>query len=241
MSVTQLGILGGAFDPVHVGHLELAEQAVRQFDLDRLLFVPSGHSVRKDNSMMTPPFHRMEMLHLATTGVGKYLVSPLEIDRTGPSYTIDTLEEIRRIVGPTVTLFLVCGSDAALDLPTWKEADRIAALVKVLSAPRTTDNADNSSVATHRTADDLEKEPGESSDSNGKQDSGEDTKTPVTQVPKDYPTIVRYEDFDVTEVDMPENPVSSSDIRRRLRNSLSVDGLMPADVLSYIEQHGLYV
>ena len=124
----KLGVLGGTFDPPHVGHLRLAEVAIEHLGLDKLLFVPAGEPWRKADQSISGAEHRLAMTRLAVDSLPRIEVSTLELERPGPSYSVDTLGELLARYGPETELFLVMGQDALLDLPNWKEPHRIAAL-----------------------------------------------------------------------------------------------------------------
>jgi nicotinate-nucleotide adenylyltransferase len=123
----RLGILGGTFDPVHYGHLLLAEQTREQCRLDRIWFLPAAVPPHKQNAPLTPGPQRIEMLRLAIAGHEAFEVSTLEIDRGGVSYTLDTLLAVRQ-QQPDAELFLLMGADSLRDLPTWWEPARICQL-----------------------------------------------------------------------------------------------------------------
>ena len=132
----KLGILGGTFDPPHVGHLRLAEAALDYLSLDRVLFVPAGEPWRKTGREITPSEQRLAMVRLAIEGCPQYEVSTLEVDRPGPSYTVDTLGDLLARHGPEAELYLILGEDALLDLPNWREPQRIIALAWLAVALR---------------------------------------------------------------------------------------------------------
>jgi nicotinate-nucleotide adenylyltransferase len=132
----KLGVLGGTFDPPHVGHLRLAEVAIDHLALDKLLFVPAGEPWRKTDQQISAGEHRLEMTWLAVDSLPRMDVSTLELDRPGPSYSVDTLGELLARYGPDTELFFVMGQDALLDLPNWKEPHRIAALARLAVALR---------------------------------------------------------------------------------------------------------
>lgn len=131
----KIGILGGTFDPVHIGHLVLAESAREQLALDRLVFIPAGQPWRKGRSGVTSGSRRLEMLRLALKDTG-FVVSDAEIAREGSSYTVETLEGVRAVEGEAVEMFLVLGHDAFLDLPNWKDSERIKRLARLAVARR---------------------------------------------------------------------------------------------------------
>jgi nicotinate-nucleotide adenylyltransferase len=132
----KLGVLGGTFDPPHVGHVALAEVAIEYLGLDKLLLVPAGDPWRKAGQPISPAEHRLAMVRLVADSVPKCEVSTLELERPGPSYTVDTLGELLALHGPQTELFFVLGEDALLDMPNWKEPHRIVALAWLAVALR---------------------------------------------------------------------------------------------------------
>jgi nicotinate-nucleotide adenylyltransferase len=132
----RLGVLGGTFDPPHVGHLILAEEARCRLDLEKVLFVPAGDPWRKADQEVTPAEHRLAMVRLMLESDPYFEVSTLEVDRPGPSYTVDTLEALRRQHGPEAELYFILGKDALCDLPNWKDPARIVSLAWLAAAPR---------------------------------------------------------------------------------------------------------
>jgi nicotinate-nucleotide adenylyltransferase len=131
----RIGIFGGTFDPVHLGHLIVAEQCREQGRLDQVWFVPSARPPHKLDRPLTPFPHRAEMLALATAGHPAFRVEPLEKDREGHSYTVDTLAELRRR-HPEDEFVLVVGSDTLVDLPHWREPGRIVEQAALLVVAR---------------------------------------------------------------------------------------------------------
>jgi nicotinate-nucleotide adenylyltransferase len=128
----KIGVFGGTFDPVHVGHLAIAQAALDTAGLDRVVFVPARRSPLKDSEPAASEGDRFAMLVLATKEQPRFSVSRVELDREGPSYTVDTLEALR----PTGELFLILGSDALADLAKWRSPERIKGLAKILVARR---------------------------------------------------------------------------------------------------------
>lgn len=124
----RLGMLGGTFDPLHIGHLVVAQDVVEELELDRLLVVPAGRPPHREAFL--PAELRLELAREAFDGDPRVEVSELEVRREGPSYTVDTLSEIRARREPEV-LFCVMGVDQLRELPTWHEPERIAELATV--------------------------------------------------------------------------------------------------------------
>ncbi|HEX6987993.1 MAG TPA: nicotinate-nucleotide adenylyltransferase [Bacillota bacterium] len=139
----QLGVLGGTFDPIHYGHLVAADAAAEALNLDRVLFVPCGQPPHRPAGESTPAEHRYLMTVLATAGHPRFRVSRMELDRAGPSYTVDTLAALRRQLGPGIDLTFIVGADAFLLMDQWKDPERIMelAMITVVSRPGYNDGA----------------------------------------------------------------------------------------------------
>jgi nicotinate-nucleotide adenylyltransferase len=133
--MSRLGVLGGTFDPPHVGHLILAEQAREQLRLDFVVFIPAGDPWRKAGRDVSPAAHRLEMTRLAVAGNDAFYVDDLEITREGPTYTVDTLRLLRERA-PGDELFFIVGEDALADLHAWRDPEGIAALATLAVAGR---------------------------------------------------------------------------------------------------------
>ncbi len=123
----RIGIFGGTFDPVHYGHLLLAETCREQCELDQIWFLPASVPPHKQERVLTPANRRTEMLELAIAGHEAFVVSSLEIERGGVSYTVDTLSIIRERHSDA-DLFFLMGADSLRDLPTWRQTQRICQL-----------------------------------------------------------------------------------------------------------------
>lgn len=132
----RLGIMGGTFDPIHYGHLVTAEEALVQFNLDRVVFMPTGHPVRKTHRHVSSAEDRYLMTVVATASNPDFEVSRLEIERPGDTYTVDTMLQLREIHGPKSDLFFISGADAVREILTWKDADRFAELCTFIAATR---------------------------------------------------------------------------------------------------------
>ncbi len=131
-----MGVLGGTFDPIHIGHLLLAEESRRALKLDRVIFIPAGQPWRKAERRITPAAERLTMVELAISGNPAFSVSPLEIERQGPTYTVETLATLKRERGAATALWFLLGSDALLDLPNWREPAGILARARLAVAVR---------------------------------------------------------------------------------------------------------
>jgi nicotinate-nucleotide adenylyltransferase len=136
-----LGVFGGTFDPIHNAHLAVAEEAAEVLGLERVLFVPAGEPPHKPGREITPAEDRLAMVEIAIAGNPRFAVDRLEIDRPGPSYTVDTLEALRAgggaaSGGVATDLVLVLSAEAFLGLMSWRAPRRVLELARVVVAPR---------------------------------------------------------------------------------------------------------
>ncbi|MCC7085251.1 MAG: nicotinate (nicotinamide) nucleotide adenylyltransferase [Pirellulales bacterium] len=141
----RLGIFGGSFDPVHYGHLLLAESCREQCRLDAVWFVPAAVPPHKQDRKLSSDADRVEMLKLAIGGHEAFAVYPWEIDRGGVSYTVETLQQLRA-EDSSRELFLLMGADSLADLPTWREPERICSLAIPIVVRRNGSPQPNDSV-----------------------------------------------------------------------------------------------
>lgn len=118
----RIAIFGGTFDPIHIGHLILAEEAHFQLALDHVFLVPAGDPPHKQERRLTPMTHRFAMCEMATADIDYIAVSRVDADRPGPHYTADMVRLMRKEVGPETQLFFLMGMDSLRDLPSWREA-----------------------------------------------------------------------------------------------------------------------
>jgi len=131
----RLGILGGTFNPPHLGHLICAQEAYLQLGLDQVMLIPARIPPHKPVEHEPGPEHRLALCRLAIDGDARFTVSALEVDRPGPSYTVDTLEELHSL-SPENELFLILGGDVAAGLPYWREPERVLSFATVAVAKR---------------------------------------------------------------------------------------------------------
>jgi nicotinate-nucleotide adenylyltransferase len=131
----RLGIMGGAFDPIHIAHLVTAQEALLQFALDQVVFMPSGRPPHKRRQLAAAEF-RYLMVAVATASNPDFSVSRLEIDRPGVGYTVETLEYLSANLARDARLFFVTGADAVLDILTWKDPLRVLELCTLIAATR---------------------------------------------------------------------------------------------------------
>ena len=124
----RIGVLGGTFDPVHFGHLAMAEESRLQLGLDRVMFLPAGQPWLKAGQQLTPASHRVEMVRLAVASNPHFEVCSNEVERPGPTYTVDSLSELQAQLDQGATLFFIVGLDAMEQFDRWKEPERLLEL-----------------------------------------------------------------------------------------------------------------
>ncbi len=130
-----IGVLGGTFDPLHMGHLMVAEEARARLDLAEVLFMPAGQPWLKLNNAISPAQHRLEMVRLAIADKPYFKLSTMEIERSGPTYTVDTIAELQAQLGGA-ELFFILGWDNLNQLPQWREPSRLIKLCRLVAVPR---------------------------------------------------------------------------------------------------------
>ena len=211
-----IGVFGGTFDPIHLGHLRCAEEAREQLGLDHILFVPAADPPHKTDRSVTAAHHRLAMVKLAAAGNSRFRVSNIEIERRGPSYTVDTLRSLRLRLGPTARLTLLLGLDAFREIGTWKDPATLFTLtdLAVWSRPPSEPRRPLAllPVAARR-----------------------DFCYAKDQTTLIHRTGTRIQFLTVTALD-----ISASDIRQRLRRGQSVRYLLAPAVERYVTREGLY-
>lgn len=132
----RVGIIGGTFDPIHLGHLIIAEEARIQLELEQVIFIPTGQPWLKAGRPLTPGQHRLKMVRLAIASNPYFRAASNEVDRPGPSYTVDTLVELREELGPAASLYFILGRDALEQFHQWKEPERLLELCNLVVVNR---------------------------------------------------------------------------------------------------------
>lgn len=132
---SKIGIMGGTFNPIHLGHLILAEEARNNLNLDKVIFIPTGTPPHKKRTSVLNPLYRYEMAVLATADNPYFQVSPIEINKEGISYTIDTIKYLKKIYTNS-TLYFITGADSLVDICSWKNASELLRLCKFATAKR---------------------------------------------------------------------------------------------------------
>jgi nicotinate-nucleotide adenylyltransferase len=133
---TKVGVMGGTFDPIHHGHLVAASEVAHIFSLDEVVFVPTGRPWQKDDREVSPAEDRYLMTVIATASNPRFSVSRIDIDRPGPTYTIDTLRELHAGRGPAAELFFITGADALSRMMSWQDADELFSLAHFVGCTR---------------------------------------------------------------------------------------------------------
>lgn len=132
----KIGVLGGTFDPVHQGHIMMAEEAIDALSLSEVLMVPAGQPVLKVNDRITPAEHRLAMLRLAVAGRQNLKVSTMEIERPGPSFTVDTVAGLSEQHGGRDEIYFILGWDSLEQLSEWREPARLISMCFLVAVPR---------------------------------------------------------------------------------------------------------
>jgi nicotinate-nucleotide adenylyltransferase len=196
----RIGLLGGSFDPIHVGHLHVARHARLRLGLDRVVFMPAGQPPHKLGQAMTDPEDRFEMVRLAVAGEPHFSVSRIDLDRPGPSYSVDTVRLLQEAWGPDARIYFLIGADSLADFPTWYRPRRLLELCQVVAVGRPGYAVDLAALA--------------------RRFSG-------------APPVLFLEH-------VPQVDISATEVRRRVAEGHSIQGLVPPAVATYIEAHGLY-
>ncbi|MBP2653301.1 MAG: nadD [Firmicutes bacterium] len=140
------GIMGGTFDPIHVGHLVTAEAVRVEYGLDKVIFIPAANPPHKQELNVTPAIHRYIMTVMATCSNPNFVVSSIELDRSGPSYTVDTVRALNAKYGDKTEFYFITGADAIGELTTWENVSEILNLCYFVAATRPGCNSDLDSV-----------------------------------------------------------------------------------------------
>ena len=215
MTVQRLGVMGGAFDPPHVGHLRPALEVAELLRLDRVLFVPAGGHPFKARAGITSVEHRLAMTRLAVAEEPRFAVSELETSRPGLSYTVETLENLGRMA-PETELFLLLGSDLLGELHLWREWRRLPELAHLVLMGRPGyEILDPALPATALLA-------------------------PRRVESLELLSRKSFNGHGVGLASVTRLAVSSTELRARLRQGLSVRWLVPDEVVRYMESNGLY-
>jgi nicotinate-nucleotide adenylyltransferase len=216
----RIGIYGGTFDPVHNGHIEIARRVARNFDLDKLLIVPTSRPPHKDHGSISDAYHRYAMAVLATIDAPRLFVSTVELEAPDRPYTFQTVERLREMYGDEAQYFFIMGADSFAELDTWREPERLIAGVNIVVAARPGVEISPSHLPEHVRASLV--------DLRGRADEAPVETESGTKQPKIFLT-------DYVEAD-----ISSTEIRRMVGEGRSIKGLVPPPIQDYIEKYELY-
>lgn len=197
----KLGVLGGTFDPIHIGHLIIAEEARIRLGLAKVLCIPAGKPWMRRGMPISAAEHRVELVRLATASNPYLEVCRMEVDRPGDTYTVDTLWELRAEWGEEAEIYFIMGADALAQLPLWRQPKEIIRLCTLVVMAR----------------------------------HGHDQHA-MTALEEELPGISTA----VVWLREPQIGVSSTRIRRRVAQGISIRYWVPPEVEGYIHQHGLY-
>jgi len=191
----RIGLLGGTFNPIHAGHLIVAEETLEALHLDKIVFIPCYLPPHKDDRTVASARHRLQMVRLAVKGNPRFTFSDLEISRKGKSYTVETLKTFRRLCGETAEIFFLMGVDQILEVDTWKRPGEVFRLARIVVMTR----------------------------------PGYD----LRRLPARWRKRV---------LPVPVSPIglSSTEIRRRVREGRSIRYLVPESARRYVVRHKLY-
>jgi nicotinate-nucleotide adenylyltransferase len=212
--LARVAVFGGSFNPIHYGHLLLADEVLERLGLDRVLFVPAATPPHKPVAQLAPAADRFEMVRLANAGHPGFAASDVELRRAGPSYTVDTLQELT--TGGNA-LFLVIGSETFLDLLSWRAPRRVASLARLVIVPRSGSAFDPDSAAAQKVLREIGVE-------------GGFVRAGADALPTAGVVIVHATSL----------PLSASELRRRVREGRSLAYRMPPAVIEYVRTRGLY-
>ena len=204
MTKRKIGVLGGTFDPIHLGHLIVAGDLREKLGLREVLFIPAGRPwlKLKEEKPISAADHRLAMVRLAVASNPHFKVSTMEIDRPGLSYSIDTILELKAELGAQVEIYFIVGPDALAEFPKWKEPAQLMGICQVVGIGRP-----------------------------------KHTQVDLRKLERSVPGASQR----IVLVDVPQIEISSTDIRRRVAQGLSIRYLVPEAVEKYIAEHRLYV
>lgn len=131
-----IGVLGGTFDPIHHGHIIVAKETIARLNLAEVLFIPAGQPWLKADSPISVAAHRVQMVHLAIAREPHFKLSTMEVERAGPSYTVDTIAELQAQLGRGDELFFILGWDNLAQFPKWREPARLIKMCYLVAVPR---------------------------------------------------------------------------------------------------------
>jgi len=199
----KIGILGGTFDPIHFGHLFIAQTALDRLGLNKIIFIPTGKPPHKKERLITDSYNRIDMLNLATKSNPQFEISFIEINRDKTSYTIDTIKELQLNYGEDTDIYFITGTDAFIDIETWKEYKELLSIAKFIVMTRQILNSE--------------------------------------LLDEKIELFIKKYGANITKIEIPTLDISSTDIRRRMKEGNSIKYLLPESVEKYILKNRLYI
>lgn len=223
----RIGILGGTFNPIHIGHLSSAEEILDIFRLDKIVFIPAARPPHKETVGIADPFDRLIMTILATNSHPKWVVSPIELNREGKSYSIETIKSMRQEYGQESELYFIVGIDAFSEVSTWKRADELLKSCNFIVTSRPGYHLEELEEILSRTVTlrfkELKFYPATS------KEFGELNTLRINESP-----------FSIFLSPITRIDISSTQIRERLIRGKTIKYLVPSSVEEYIRKQGLY-
>ena len=211
----RVGLFGGSFNPIHLGHLRSAEEDREALNLDLVYFIPAASPPHKTEGDLAPAEHRLAMVRLATKGNRHFMASDVEIRRTGRSYTIETVRYFLATLRQPATLYLLMGADQFAELGTWKDCEELVSLCNIAVHTRLREDDSNPAKGTLAA---LER-------------------FGYIQQQEHY---VHKSGHTLSFVATSVLPYSATTIRRKIQRGQSINYLVPSDVADYIQRHALY-
>ena len=199
----KIGIMGGTFDPIHFAHLFIAQTALDRLELNKVIFIPTGKPPHKQERLITDSYNRIDMLNLATKSNPKFEISSIEINRDKTSYTIDTIKELQLYYGKDTDIYFITGTDAFIDIESWKEYKELLSIAKFIVMTRQVLNSE--------------------------------------LLDEKIELFIKEYGANITKIEIPTLDISSTDIRRRIREGISIKYLLPESVEKYILKNRLYI
>lgn len=218
MGERRIAVLGGTFDPIHNGHLEIVRAINRNLRIDQLLIIPANRPPHKTNHEIAGPYHRFSMAVLASLDEPRVLVSTIELEMPERPYTFETVERLQGEFGPETRLFLVVGADSFEEINTWRESARLLSSTDLVVVTR----------------------PGHDVKSSHLDERFRSTVVDLRERKDGVEVGGTLNEHRIYVADYVNNPVSSTEVRQRVRDGESIDGLVPAGVAAYIEKYELY-
>lgn len=199
----RIGIMGGTFDPIHYGHLFIAQTALDKLNLNKVLFIPTGKPPHKQEKLITDAYKRIEMLKLAVKSNPKFDISTMEIIKKKTSYTIDTIKELQQYYSKETEFYFIMGSDSLLEIKSWEKYEELLGLITFIVMTRQISNSQ--------------------------------------LVDDEIELFIKEYNANIIKFEIPILQISSTDIRKRVKEGSSIKYLLPENVEKYIFNNKLYI